>query len=153
MEITRFHEILNFAVEREKEAVDFYAGLKKTAKFEAHKDMLQELENMEKGHILTLEKMRTKSRDNKVNKVVDNLKISDYLVPEDQDMKPDSYPNILIIAIKREEKSHQLYLNLSERMATEDIELSDLFATLAAEEATHKFKFEQLYDQDVLKEN
>lgn len=153
MEITRFHEILDFAVEREKEAVQFYSDLRKKAKFTAHKEMLQELENMEKGHILTLEKMRAKSGDNKVNKVVSNLKIGDYLIPEEEDMKPDSYPNILLIAIKREEKAHRLYINLSERMATEDPELSKLFAVLAAEEADHKLRFETLYDRDVLKEN
>lgn len=152
MQATQFHQIIDFAVEKEKEAVQFYSDLRKHAKFKAHKDMLQELENMEKGHILTLEKMRSKPLEQKTTKVVDNLKISDYTIPE-EDIKPDSYPNILLLAMKREEKSNLLYLNLSEKFATEDKELSDLFANLAAEEAKHKLKFEKIYDSEVLKDN
>ena len=152
MTITRFHQIIDFAVEREKEAVNFYAALRKSAKFDAHKTMLQEIENMEKGHILTLEKLRNRNMDHKMNKVVNNLKIGDYIVL-DSEVTPDSYPNILLIAMKREELSHLLYLELAEKTATEDKEISDLFAVLSAEEAEHKLKFEKLYDEDVLKDN
>ncbi len=152
MEITKFHEILDFAVEREKEAVQFYAELRKSSNFESHKAMLQEFEDMEKGHILILEKMRHSRASINTERVVRNLKISEYIVPEDN-IVPNSYPNILIIAMKREEKSHILYLDLSKRFADQDKELSNLFATLAAEEATHKHKFEKLYESDVLRDN
>lgn len=152
MEKIDFHHVIDFAVEREKEAVQFYAGLKNSAKFDAHKKMLQELEDMEKEHILTLEKMRTKTSAININNVVSDMKISDYMVTE-QDIKPDSYPNILILAMKSEEASYLLYQNLAQRVAGEDEEMSKLFKILASEEAAHKLKFERLYDEDVLVDN
>ena len=44
----KFNEVIDFAVEREKEAVQFYADLQKQVKFQAQKEMLKELEDMEK---------------------------------------------------------------------------------------------------------
>jgi rubrerythrin len=151
MDKITFNKILDFAVEREREAVDFYHDLQKSVKFTAYKTMLQELENMEKGHILILEKMRQKNFTEIGSKTVKDLKVVDYLT--DEDIKPDSYHNILLIAMQREDKANLLYRDLANRFAEEDEELSKLFARLAAEEAGHKLKFEKLYDDYVLKDN
>lgn len=152
MDKITFHKILNFAVEREKEAVDFYRDLQNSAKFSAHKAMLQELENMEKGHILLLEKIRLRDVPDQGSYVLKDLKIVDYL-DEDDDIPPDSYHNILLIAMKREDRANLLYRDLANRFAHEDIELSKLFMRLADEEAGHKLKFETLYDEYVLRDN
>ena len=151
MDIVTFHKIIDFAVDREREAVDFYHDLQKAAKFTAHKVMLQELENMEKGHILILEKIRQKDMKSIERAPVKDLKIADYL--SEVDLEPNSYHNILLIAMNREDKANLLYRDLANRFAVEDIELSKLFQRLADEEAGHKLKFETLYDEYVLRDN
>jgi len=50
-----FNEILDFAVEREKESVRFYRDLQQEAKFKDQIDMLKDLEAMEMGHIKVIE--------------------------------------------------------------------------------------------------
>ncbi len=151
MDVISFHNIITFAVEREREAVDFYQELQKSVKFSAFKTMLQELENMEKGHILILEKMREKNVSSLEKSPVESLKIADYQMEED--IEPNSYQNILLIAMKREDKANLLYLDLANRFAEGDFELSKLFRRLAEEEAGHRLKFEKLYDDYVMKDN
>lgn len=151
MDKMTFHKILDFAVEREREAVDFYYDLQKSAKFSAQKTMLQELENMEKSHILILEKMRQRDLNNLSSHPVKDLMIVDYLA--DEEILPDSYQNILLIAMNREDKANLLYRDLANRFFNEDIDLGRLFQRLADEEAGHKLKFELLYDEFVLKDN
>lgn len=144
MTITEFNEILDFAVEREHEAAAFYRSLQEQSKFNAHKTMLKELEQMEMGHIVVIESIRKKgivTQD--IDKVV-NLKISEYLTKE-PDQEELNYQNILISAMKREENSQKLYTEMSLKFP--DPELSKLFRQLAADEAKHKLHFEQLYDE------
>lgn len=153
MKENKFHEIIDFAIDREMEAVNFYYELQRSndIKFEAQREMLQELENMERGHILTLEKMRARELDVSTIGRVKNLMISDYIV--DEKVAPNSYQNILIIAMKREEKSKKLYEDLALKLGEEDSELRNLFLRLAEEESSHKLKFEKLYDEYVNREN
>lgn len=146
----KFNEIIDFAVTREQEAVDFYADLQTKTLFDAQKTMLKELENMEKGHITILENIREKGFGNVANKEVPDLKISDYIVAVEPS-KNMTYQDILIIAMKREEASTKLYQQMSKRFAGSDAE--KLFSRLAAEEADHKLRFEKLYDSEILKDN
>ncbi|HRX75913.1 MAG: ferritin family protein [Candidatus Cloacimonetes bacterium] len=143
MTIIEFNQILDFAVEREKEAVDFYKQLQNEAKFTAHKEMLAELEAMEMGHIVVIESIRQKGVDPQDIQKSPNLKISEYLTRE-LDAEELSYQNILIKAMKREENSFKLYTEMSLKFP--DQEISTLFRRLAADEAKHKLHFEKLYD-------
>ncbi len=143
-------EALNFAIEREKEAVSFYQDLQEKAKFTAHKQMLKELEDMEKGHIEILQSILSKGVEDIEEKKVKNLKISDYIVkPEEEQVT--SYQDILIIAMKREEHSKKLYEDIAGGVS--DAKLKKVFLRLSSEEAEHKLKFEKLYDEMILKEN
>jgi rubrerythrin len=146
----KFKEIIDFAIEREKEAVEFYHDLQKLVKFAERKKLLKDLEKTEKGHIKILENIRTGdvSRENVPD--VQNLHISEYLVeaPFSEDM---SYQDILITAMKREEASTKLYNDLASGSSNADAK--QLFLKLASEEAKHKLKFEQIYDQDILTED
>ncbi|MBU4485638.1 MAG: ferritin family protein [Candidatus Delongbacteria bacterium] len=145
-----FNAIIDFAVDREKEAVEFYQYLQTKSKFAEIKEMLKDLEEMEKGHIGTLEKVREKGiKEVKVNKVND-LHIADYMADIEPSPEMD-YQNILIVAMKREEKSKELYEDLAVRFAGTDIE--KLLLKIASDESGHKLKFEILYDEHVLKEN
>ena len=146
----KFNEVINFAIAGEKEAIKFYQELQEKVKFQAQIEMLKEFEDMEKGHVVILENIRNKGFENIEIKEVTDLHISDYIV----DVEPSedmNYQNILIIAMKKEEKSNKLYTEMANNFP--GTELEQLFRRLAAEEAEHKLKFEKLYDDEILEEN
>lgn len=150
MTTDKFNEIIDFAVAREEEAVKFYHDLQERVKFAAQIEMLKELEDMEKGHISVLESIRERGLGKLQSKEVTDLKISDYLVKVEPSSNM-SYQDILIVAMKREEASQRLYLEMSARFSGTEGE--PLFARLAAEEGQHKLRFEKLYDEEVLRDN
>ncbi|MDP8202402.1 MAG: ferritin family protein [Candidatus Tenebribacter burtonii] len=146
----KFNEVIDFAINGEEEAVKFYQELQQRTKFKARKEMLKDLENMEMGHIVILENIRSKGMKDVTVKKVINLNISEYVVdiiPYD-DM---TYQDILIIAMKKEEQAVNLYTDLAGNFP--GTELETLFLKLAAEEIGHKLQFETLYDEHVLREN
>jgi rubrerythrin len=150
MTILEFNEILDFATEREKDAVQFYRDLQNEAHFADQKSMLKDLENMEMGHILMIENLRTKQPSEMIIKSVPNLHISEYLTTE-VDKLDLTYQNILIKAMKREEVAVKLYTEMSLKFP--DTDLCTLFKKLASEEAGHKLHFEKLYDEWIAKGN
>jgi rubrerythrin len=153
MTIDEFNDTIDFAVSREREAVEFYAGLQASAHFHAQRIMLKELESMEQGHILALEELRRKGVDHlrsNPRKEAVNLRISEYLVESSPEASL-TYQDILIIAMKREERSHALYSDLAKEFV--GTELETVLKRIAAEESEHKFRFERLYDEEVLKGN
>jgi len=146
----KFNEVIDFAIDGEKEAVKFYQELQQKAKFEAQKEMMREFENMEKGHIIILENIRSKGFGNVAIKDVVDLNISEYIV----EVKPNenmTYQDILIIAMKKEEQAQNLYTNMAGNFPGTDLET--IFLKLASEESGHKLQFETLYDENILKEN
>ncbi|MBM4402816.1 MAG: ferritin family protein [Candidatus Cloacimonetes bacterium] len=150
MTIQEYHEILDFAVNRERAAVQFYKDLQKEVKFLDQKKMLQELEAMEMGHIVVIENIRKRGvREEDIQKVP-NLQITEYLTT-DADQLDMTYQNILIKAMKREEAAVKLYSEMSVKFP--DPDLSTLFRRLAAEEARHKLIFEKKYDEWLSKGN
>jgi rubrerythrin len=145
----QFNEILDFASEREKEAVKFYHDLQQKAKFEGMIQMLQELEAMEQGHITMIEGIRRQGIGKIVLQDVRDLHISEYISYE-PGLDELDYQGILITAMKREENSTKLYSEMAMRF--QDSELEMLFRRLAQEEKQHKLYFEKLYDEVVLKD-
>jgi len=146
----KFNEVIDFAIQGEKDAVVFYRELQTKTKFQAQKKMLKEYEDMEKGHVIVLENIRKKGMQNITVKEVTNLNISEYLVEVEPNAEMD-YQDILILAMKKEEQAQKLYTNMAGNFP--GTELEALFLKLAAEEAEHKLQFETLYDEHVLKEN
>ena len=148
----KFNEIIDFAVAREKEAVQFYQELQQMVNFQSHRDVLKLYEEMEKGHIVILEKMRHEI-EVKIGGAfprVENLLISDYLV-ESKPSAEMTYQDILIIAMKREEKANKLYTKLADQSTDSDVK--KVFLRIASEEAMHKNLFEKIYDKEILKDN
>jgi rubrerythrin len=152
MDKEEFNKILDFAVEREEEAIRFYRDLQTMVQFSEKKELLQEFEAIEKSHVVVLENIRKKTvvELSSAPVEVENLAISDYLVevPPTPEM---SFQDILITAMKREEKAVKLYTRLAEGATDEGIRA--LFQKLATEESKHKLYFEKLYDDIVLTEN
>ncbi len=150
MNIQDYNAILDFAVAREQEAVKFYRDLQEEAKFQEHVSMLKDLEAMEMGHIVVIEKLRQTGVNEADIQKVPNLKISEYITAEPEELDL-SYQNILIKAMKREEASFKLYSEMSLKFP--DAEIATLFRRLAADEAKHKLNFEKLYDDWISKGN
>ena len=141
-----FEEVIREAIRKEADAAAFYrmaserveSGISKTfqdmaAEEEKHKKLLEELDwdQVEQYEL----------------KDIPDLKISEFLeeVPYDDNL---TYQDAIRMAIKNEEKSHDLYLASARRFA-DDPKIEKLFKMLAQEEAKHKLKLEQIYDDEV----
>jgi rubrerythrin len=148
MKLDSLDEILRFAIRKEADAVAFYKmaadrsnpGVKKTFK---------ELAKMEEGHKKKLEGFDLKKIEKTKLKPTKGLGLSEIMedIPFSSDM---SYAELLLMAIKNEEKSQRLYLS-TEKMVTEP-KLKKLLLILAQEESAHKERLEKIYDDEILKE-
>jgi rubrerythrin len=148
MDEKRFNEIIQFAIQREIESMDFYDKASKMVKHSGTKDLFLDFMKQEEGHKRRLEEvMAGKIVLGKIEKIPD-LKVSDYMV--ETELKPDiSYGDILRVAMKREERSVKLYTDLNEK--NQDENLKNLFTFLIQEESKHKYYIEKVYDDEVLK--
>jgi rubrerythrin len=148
MDEKKFKEIIQFAIQRESESMDFYDRASKLVKHSGTRDLFLDFVKQEEGHKRKLEEVRAgKIVLGKIEKIP-NLKISDYMV--EAELKPDiSYGDILRIAMKREERSVKLYTDLNQK--NQDENLRNLFTFLVQEESKHKYYIERLYDDEVLK--
>jgi rubrerythrin len=143
-------EILDFAIEREQEAADFYTGLADKASSAWMKDMLLSFSQEELRHKGKLKSVKKGEKLLSSEQRVMDLKLGDYLV--DVAPEPDiSLQDAMIIAMKREKKAYRLYSDLAQKV--DDAEIRDLFLGLAQEEAKHKLYFETQYDDQILRDN
>lgn len=150
MKPTSMKEIINFATEREKDAIKLYTDLQSDAAFSAIEDYLKELVSMEKGHIVILQDMLKGDFEGKELSQVPDLELSDYFVAPKKEGSLD-YQDVLELAMAREQAAKDLYTRLAGSM--EDSKYGEMFLKIAAEEAGHKHHFEELYDQEILLEN
>lgn len=145
MSFESFEEIVAFAAEKEKEAVTFYNDLAKQAPNTGAKGTLEGFAKEEGKHyamLVDLENSKEKLKSYRFEWIPD-IKRSNYLVDVEYE-KSMGYPELLRLAMKREEKSLKLYNELMEKADKED--LSKVFKMLCQEEAGHKLKLETMYD-------
>lgn len=147
---TSVEEILDFAIEREQEAHDFYADLAGKAKSKAMKSTFEQFAREEQGHKAKLQEVKAGKRLMGAAAAVADLKLGDYLVAEEAGPEID-YQGALILAMKKEKAAFRLYSDLATK--TDDAGLRDLLLGLAQEEAKHKLRFEIEYDENILIEN
>jgi rubrerythrin len=144
-------EILDYAIQSEQDAVDFYQNLAEKTNNIAVKKIFIQNANEEKGHKLKLQKIKDDGLfSDEFAGGVPDLKISDYTVTKPPS-KIDDYADALRLAMHREKGAFKLYTKLAN--STENAELKKIFSRLAVEEANHKLKFELEYDEFVLKDN
>ena len=151
MNLESFEEIINFASEKEKESIAFYEELSKDEPYAGTKEIFQEFAREEKKHQAMLEeflKDKAKIAAYRYERIPD-LKISDYLVDVVY-KKGMHYTDVLRLAMKREEKSVKLYIELTKQTDRED--LKRIFDVLSQEEAKHKLGLENLYDAFMAKQ-
>jgi rubrerythrin len=147
MAFQNINEILDFAIDKEIEAAEFYESISREEYMSGKKEMLLEFAAEERKHQKLLENFKAGDTatnfDNYEFKWITDLKRSDYIV--DLEYSPGMpYNELLMLAMKREEKSLSLYNQLLENSDSEDSK--KLFKMLCQEEAKHKLTLETIYD-------
>jgi rubrerythrin len=151
MSFKSFEEIILFAIEKEKEAAEFYERLAEQDTPKHLKDTLLGFSKEEKKHQNTLEDVLNKKEKiaSYQFKWIPDLKRSNYLVDVEYH-KGMGYTDLLRLAMKREEVSLKLYNELMNQIENQD--LLKVFKMLAQEEAGHKLKLESIYDDFMAKQ-
>ncbi len=144
------NDILDFAIKREQEAVDFYSNLSSKARNEEMKEVFKEFAMEEVKHKARLQKIKDEGIFEITEEKILDLKISDYT--DNVTPSPEmSYEEALRLAMNKEKAAYKLYMKLSTK--TDNQNLKEVFLSLAQEESKHKLRFEIEYDEYVLREN
>ena len=151
MEFDSVDAVLDFAINNEQNAYEFYMDLAGRMENPGMAKVFKDFAREEAGHKAKLIGIKKgKTLEPARAKVLD-LKIGDYLVEEEDPSEVFDYQGALILAMKKEKKAFQLYTDLAG--ATDDPGLTDVMLNLAQEEAKHKLRFEIEYDDHILREN
>jgi rubrerythrin len=145
-------EILDYAIEREQEAHDYYMDLASRSQRPGMKQTFTQFAGEELGHKKRLEGIKQgKLMVAASPRRIQDLKIAEYVVDVDDSGGELSMQDALILAMKREKASFRLYSDLAD--AIDDPNLKSTFLMLAQEEAKHKLRFEVEYDEVILADN
>jgi len=143
-------EILDFAIDNEIRAAEFYEKLSGQAKSKSMRETFEKFSKEERGHEARLKKIKAEGVfDAKKDDILD-MKMSDYLVKSNTKGKM-TYQDALILAMKREKAAYKLYKRLAKSAPTKELKI--IFTKLAAEEANHKMNFEIEYDDYIYIDN
>ena len=150
MKLNSVEEILDYAIEKEQDAADFYNSLAAKMDRQAMKDVFAGFAREEMGHKAKLQAVKEGRLLLSAEKKVADLKIGDHLV--DVELNAEiGYQEALILAMKAEKAAFKLYHDLAS--ATDNAEVQEVLLSLAHEEAKHKLRFEVEYDDVILTEN
>jgi rubrerythrin len=153
MNFENIEALIDFAIEKEREAAEFYEKISKNEEdFSGSKKMFAEFAIEEQKHEKILQEFKikgiTKSLEEYKLKWITDIKRSNYLVDLDYE-EGMPYNEILLLAMKREEKALKLYNEFLEQADTD--ESKKLFKILCQEEAKHKLALETIYDDYMAK--
>lgn len=147
MEFKNLNDIIVFAIEKEKEAAEFYQAVSRQEQFAGKKEMLLEFSAQERKHQALLEDLKAgkvgKKLDEYKFKWITDIKRSDF-VDEIEYHPGMGYHELLLLAMKREEKALKLYNEMLASAQTD--EQKKVFKMLCQEEAKHKLSLETMYD-------
>jgi len=139
-----FEDIMEYAINKERDAEKFYSEAAEKETFSGAKELFKGFALEERGHQKMLENFSKTNFEHFKEKKIPDLKRSDYTV--ELEYKPDmSYDDILRLAAKREEKALKFYTDFADRADQESHK--KLFRILAQEESKHKLKLETLLDE------
>lgn len=144
------NEILDFAITAEQDAVEFYQQLAREANQDDMRQVFEGFAQEEMAHKARLMRIKEEGSLRLEPQTIMDLNISDYVT----DVHPQAgmtYPEALIVAMKKEKAAFRLYMDLAAYAG--DPEMEKVFVSLAQEESKHKLRFEQEYDDFVLREN
>jgi rubrerythrin len=150
MKLDSIEKILDFAIEKEEEAAQFYTDLAAKMDKPHIKKVFVDFALEEKSHKAKLELVKSGQLQLSKPDEIMNLQIAE--VVSDVDLEGDfDYQKALIAAMKNEKASYKLYTDLAEIAVDENTK--NTFLNLAQEEAKHKLRFEIEYDETILTEN
>ena len=144
-----FDDVLNFAIQNEIEANQFYTDMAQQMKNPTMREAFEAFAAEELGHKMKLEGIK-QTKAIKPAQNIEDLHIADYVVEVEPGPDMD-YQDALVLAMKKEKASFRLYTDLADSVADET--QRQTFLSLAQEEARHKLRFETEYDDVVLKED
>ncbi len=153
MDFENIEAIIDFALAKEREAAEFYETISKDeTDFSGSRKMFAEFAMEEQKHKKLLQDFKVKGISKSLQeyklKWINDIKRSDYLVDLDY-KKGMRYHEVLLLAMKREEKALKLYNELLKQ--AESKESQKLFKVLCQEEAKHKLSLEKIYDDYMAK--
>ena len=138
-------EVIEFAVMREEEARQFYLELSRNAPDPFMKQIFMDFAHEEENHRTTLENLDPQGLKRLFAQNIGPVNDMD-LAPDTPETPTDrdlNFKEALALAMKREDKSQQLYSLLAEISADDTISL--VFIGLAREEAHHRLRIERAY--------
>jgi rubrerythrin len=141
MQFNSVNEILDYAIGKEEGAAKFYSELAKRPLSEDVKKVFEGFAEAELEHKRLLEEVKSgqaQLKDDSIHNPVITKIIKEAKVKEDMTIE-----EALTIAIKREQVSYRLYIELAVEAMT--YETLDIFVRLAQEEARHKLWIEKEY--------
>lgn len=147
MSFSTIREIIQFAISKEKDAQTFYRSAATLSQYPGISPLFLELAAEEEKHQKLLEELPDPMTLPENSKAVPDLKISDYLV-EMKFYKDIKYQEVMILAMKNEEKSLKFYRAWEAK--AQDPAQKKLFNFLADQEAGHKYRLESIYDEKIL---
>lgn len=147
MDFKNLEALIRFAIEKEKEAAEFYESNSESEMMSGKKQMLKEFAAEERKHQQMLEEYLATGVARKLDEYrfewITDIKRSDYV--DEVEYQPGmAYNELLMLAMKREEAALKLYNQLLEK--AEDEDAKKLFKMLCQEEAKHKLALETMYD-------
>ncbi|MBC8217648.1 MAG: ferritin family protein [Planctomycetes bacterium] len=144
-DMTTIREILEFAIEREGEAVEFYMAMADRVKNPAIQELFEDLvtEELEHKSRLELEVMKEGIVARTVG-VLPETSLDKTAVDLDQVRSQMDYQEALDVAIQKERRSLRLYARLSGLVV--EAEFSETLLSLAEEEARHLTALEEQYE-------
>ena len=147
MEFKTPNDILDYAISKEQEAKQFYLDICEEETLSGNRQVFTDFAQEEDKHVVMLEKLKEGVIADGIDKYefkwIKDIKRSD-LVLDIEYEKGMHYRDILMLAIKREEKALQLYNDLQTRV--EEPDHAKIFKILCQEEAKHKLALETMYD-------
>ena len=138
-------EILEFAIEREISASEFYMEVAEQVEKAEVRELFRELAKVELEHKAALElELMKEGLVAKTDGRISAIEAGDYLVAgevrEDMD-----YKDVLVLGMQKEKASFRLYIDLSSLV--EDGQQREILLEIAEEEARHKMQFEIEFDK------
>lgn len=144
-------EILEFAIAREEAANRLYKDLAARAGSPAMRRVFEDFAEVEQEHKEKLELEAMKEGMVVVPRErLAAFKVSDY-VADVASVPEMDYKDVLMFAIKKEQISVRLYVDLA--AIVEDSGAREVLLSLAEEEAGHKARFEIEYENAVMRES
>ena len=140
-----FEEVLEFAIEREIEAYEFYTGLAEYLSDDKVREMFEQLAEEELEHKAKLELELIKlGKTITIREVPEKYVKKSVLIGDKVSLDMD-YKDMLLMAIEKEEASFRTYVNLLPNAYEQ--ETREVLMAIAEEEVAHKLRFQNEYNQ------